>query len=141
MRKLQTHLRPECCLQVGCLDTEGTLIVSWRRQSFVEKSTCDAIDVARRTIEIACTRCHGKVSIVTLDWRRAFGSINFDSLLDALLRFGLPSAFISIISALMRHRSFFVREEGVQSFRRPHLSGISQGCMLSSPARCCSSSS
>ena len=97
----------------------------------IKRCTEDAIFVARRRIETAIAQRHGAISLLALDWRKAFDSVNLASLLDALRRFGFPDDFISIINGLMRDRSFFVEEFGTRSQQRPQSSGISQGCTLS----------
>ena len=58
-------------------------------------STEDAIFVARRRIELARAQRNGKVSMLALDWRKAFDSLRVESLIDALRRFGLPEVFPS----------------------------------------------
>ena len=67
-----------------------------------DRSTPDAIFVARRRIETACAQRHGRISLLALDWSKAFDSINAEALLKALLRFGLPEHFVDTIEALLR---------------------------------------
>jgi hypothetical protein len=96
-----------------------------------KRSTADAIHIARRRIELACAQRQGRLSLLALDWRKAFDCINVDSLLDALRRFGLPGSFIEMVAAVMHERRFLVKDFGASSGQRPQLSGISQGCTLS----------
>ncbi len=63
--------------------------------------------------------------------RKAFDSVNVDSLLDGLRRFGIPDHFRSVVEGIMSDRSFFVEEFITKSSMRPQNSGISQGCTLS----------
>ena len=94
-------------------------------------STEDAIYIARRRIELARAQRHGRVTLVALDWAKAFDSINTASLLDALRRYGIPQPMLDMISGLFQDRSFYVRDCGGCSEPRPQNSGISQGCTLS----------
>ena len=70
-------------------------------------------------------------SVRAQDWKKAFDSVNVESLLDALRRFGLPQEVIHMVSGLMKIRRFYVDDCGVRSSTRPQHSGISQGCTLS----------
>ena len=95
------------------------------------RSTRDAMFIARRLIETTRAQRFGRVSLLALDWKKAFDSVHLDSLNDALGRFGIPDAYLQLISAYMRNREFYVEEFGVESERRPQRSGVSQGCTLS----------
>ena len=96
-----------------------------------KRATEDAIYTARRRIELALAQRNGQLSLLALDWAKAFDSVNVDSMLDALRRFGVPANFIGCIESLMRNRHFYVRDCGACSSERPQLSGITQGCTLS----------
>jgi len=96
-----------------------------------ERGATDAIFVARRKIETACAQRNGQVSLLALDWAKAFDSLNVESLLDALRRFGISASIRKIIASLMEHRQFYVDDAGYQSEKRPQKSGITQGCTLS----------
>lgn len=82
-------------------------------------------------IELACAQRQGRVSLLALDWRKAFDWINVQSLLDALRRLGLPAHFVNLVAPIMDGRCFHVRDFGAGSSAKPQLSGISQGCTLS----------
>ena len=71
------------------------------------------------------------MSLLALDWKKAFDSVHTERLIEALARFGFSTKLQNVISGLMRERRFFVEDNGVQSDLRPQLSGISQGCTLS----------
>ena len=105
----------------------------WRSQFGFQKGHCteDAIFVALRKVEMACAQRSGHVRLLALDWKKAFDSINVDSLLDALHRFGVPDPCLHMVRNMMLHRSFYVEDQGVTSAKRPQRSGISQGCALS----------
>ena len=53
------------------------------------RSAEDALYAARRHIELAWARRHGRVSLLALDWKKAFDSLTLSGLLDALRRLGL----------------------------------------------------
>ena len=95
------------------------------------RSTLDAIFVARRRIEAACAQRFGHISLLALDWRKAFDSINVDALSKALSRFGLPQQLVDTIEVLLKARTFFVQDHGSTSTQREQSSGVSQGCTLS----------
>ena len=65
-----------------------------------ERSTDDALHCARRAVELAWAHRGGSVHLLALDWKRAFDSINSESLLQALTRFGLPGHVVSVIRAI-----------------------------------------
>ena len=94
-------------------------------------STEDAIYIARRRIELARAQRWGQVSLLALDWAKAFDSINTCSLIDGLRRFGLPAQLLGTIGNLLEAREFYVKDCGEKSASRRQRSGISQGCTLS----------
>ena len=91
----------------------------------------DAIYIARRKIELARALKQGAVTLVALDWKKAFDSIHVESMIDALRRLGMPQEFTQMVEALMKQRFFTVNDNGCSSAPRPQMSGISQGCTLS----------
>jgi len=125
--KIYTTMLKQRLLKAGVEDRIWHSQFGFRRDC----STTDAIYAARRQIELACARRHGCISLLALDWKKAFDSVNVDSLMDALRRFGLPSAFCQVVSGLMLDRSFYVEESGCRSEASPMKSGITQGCTLS----------
>ena len=52
--------------------------------------TNDAVFFVRRRIDLALAQRCGQAGLVALDWKKAFDSINVESMLVALGRFGLP---------------------------------------------------
>ena len=105
----------------------------WKSQFGFRKGHCaeDAIFVALRKMSQACARRHGQIQILALDWKKSFDSINTDSLIDALRRFGIPDFCLQVVGNMMHCRTFYVEGQGVFSARKGQNSGISQGCMLS----------
>ena len=96
-----------------------------------KRSIEDAIFIARRRIEIAKAKRGGQITLLALDWAKAFDSINVESLVNALKRFGLPLGLLEMITSFLQMRAFYVRDAQQNSQRRPQRSGISQGCVLS----------
>ena len=96
-----------------------------------KRSTEDALHCARRAIEKAWAHKEGSVHLMALDWRKAFDSVNPQSLVLALKRFGFPHQVIEIVRDIYKDRRFHVSECGVQSDLRRQDSGICQGCPLS----------
>ena len=95
------------------------------------KSTSHAIFCLRRRIECEAAWKNGKLSLLALDWQRAFDSISSDGLQVALKRFGLPDHLLAVIANIYSERKFTVRECGYTSDVRQQASGIVQGCPLS----------
>ena len=95
------------------------------------RSIEDAIYSARRHIELACAHKGGRVSLLALDWARAFDAVNIESVLDALRRLGITGSFLNVIASLLHGRMFFVSDRGHHSDDRCQRSGITQGCTLS----------
>jgi hypothetical protein len=71
------------------------------------------------------------VHLLALDWKKAFDSINSESMLRALRIFGLPEHFIALVQSIYTDRKFQVSENGVKSSQHSQGSGICQGCPLS----------
>ena len=86
--------------------------VLWPSQFGFREKWCteDAIYIARRRIELARAQRGGQVSLLALDWAKAFDSINVESLIDALRRFGLPPSLCDTIRNLLKARSFSVQD-------------------------------
>ena len=92
----------------------------WKSQFSFRKGRCtgDAIYVAGRHVELALAQRGGTASLLALDWQKAFDSINVDSLLDGLRRFGFPPKILRVINSLMQDRKFYVEDSGVKSNQR-----------------------
>ena len=95
------------------------------------RSTRDAIFIARRYLEESWATQNGKVVLLALDWAKAFDSVSPAALSDAMRRFGIPSAFIDMISAIYSDRRFLVKDAGLTSSWYKQEYGICQGCPLS----------
>ena len=87
--------------------------------------------MVRRQIDKALAQKYGQRGMVALDWKKAFDSINVESLLLALKRFGIPPKLVRIIQHVYSDRRFRVVGDASPSAERLQRSGISQGCPLS----------
>ena len=118
--RLCENYRPICLLSVA-----GKLFASMLRTRLVKggasdclwpsqfgfregHGTDDAIFVARRRVETANAQRNGRLSLLALDWRKAFDSLNVSSLLDALRRYGLPQPMLDMTHGMLAGRQFLV---------------------------------
>ena len=113
----------QCLLDAGL---DGRL---WKSQFGFRagRSTEDAIYVARRRIELALAQRGGSISLLALDWARAFDSVSPAALCNSLKHFWLPVQFVVMVEGFYHDRQFFVREGGVDCSLRRQKFGISQG--------------
>ena len=95
------------------------------------RSTTDAIFIAKRLIEAVLATKGGKISILMLDWAKAFDRISQSAMLSALARFGIPHCYIEAISEIYSDRTFQIKDGGGLSSTRGQARGIAQGCPLS----------
>ena len=93
--------------------------------------TRDAIFVARRWVETAWARRSSNLSLLALDWKKCFDSINPDALIAGLGRFGLPARILKVIQNIYSDKRFRVKDSHGMSAETVQSSGISQGCPLS----------
>lgn len=74
---------------------------------FRPKRNCsEALMLIRRMITASHEMKSESLSMVFLDWAKAFDRIRGDSLLKALRRFGLPEQFVNMIGAIYVGRPF-----------------------------------
>ena len=72
------------------------------------RGTAEAIFLVQRQVEQAWAKKDGKLSIVFLDWAKAFDRVCPTALSTALLRFGLPSEMVDMVVGIYLRRSFTV---------------------------------
>ena len=131
------NYRPISLLQVGYklfsgmvlrrLQCAGVEEKIWKTQ-FGFRSGCgtrDAVFIARRMIEQCHRNKNQSMVFLALDWAKAFDSIDPICLVQALRRFGLPEAFLSIIRNIYTDRKFVVVDHGHKS--ELHSQHISKG--------------
>ena len=96
-----------------------------------DRSTLDAIFVARRRIESALAQRYGRLSLLALDWSKAFDRIKHNGLMAALTRFGIPTPLIDMVAGIYRRRTFVVRDNSRESSQHQQKAGVTQGYPLS----------
>jgi len=94
------------------------------------KSTAQAIYLARRILDLS-EREGSNLSMILLDWEKAFDKIDHSRLLEALERLGVPSNMLSLIKTIYREPKFRVKSGEFKSDYKTQSSGIRQGCPLS----------
>ena len=94
------------------------------------KSTSQAIFLTRRLMDLA-ERQGTNMSLVLLDWEKAFEKIDQKKLKQVLQRLSVPQNIIQVVQNIYREAKFRVTKgEHFSSFRTQD-SGIRQGCPLS----------
>ena len=71
------------------------------------------------------------LSLLFLDWAKAFDRVKPQSMMTALRRFGLPPAFLQMIASIYDCRSFYIQDHAGTSGVLEQAAGIAQGCPLS----------
>jgi hypothetical protein len=94
------------------------------------KSTSHAMFIARRLLDIA-ERGGTNITLVLLDWEKAFDKINQDKLLEVLQRMNTPPNALNAIRQIYNKAQFRVCSRAGKSEYREQKSGIRQGCPLS----------
>ena len=86
---------------------------------------------ARRMIDAAYAAGGRGITLLLLDWAKAFDRIKSDAMLHALERFGIPEPMLDMLGAIYQTRSFIVLDSHGDSTKRVQRAGIAQGCPLS----------
>ena len=140
---LPANYKPISLLAVGYKVVAGLLLDRLRSGGVEERlrtsqfgyragrSTQDAIFMAKRIVETCLSQQDNQLSMVFLDWSRAFDKILPEAMLQALHRFGLPKEILEMVAAIYATRTFCIKEAGVVSSERRQSCGIVQGCPLS----------
>ena len=95
------------------------------------RGTTDALSLARRMIDAAAQCREGGLNLLLLAWAKAYDTVKADSLCLALVRFGLPSDFVQVISGIYSERRFLIKDHTGSSSLRPRHSGRAQVSPLS----------
>ena len=91
----------------------------------------DAIFILQRHIDATLASKDDHLSLLFLDWAKAFDRVSAPALVTALRHFGLPDAYLDIIADIYTDRVFTVKDGPHESDLKPQSSGIAQGCPLS----------
>ena len=94
------------------------------------RSTSQAIFIARRLLDLAESQ-KSNMSVILLDWEKAFDKIDHDRLLEALQRLGIQGNMLKLISMIYQTPKFKVVAGEEESDYKRQRSGIRQGCPLS----------
>ncbi len=95
-----------------------------------DRSTSQAIFLARRLLDPSEVD-NSNLTLILLDWEKAFDKIDHERLIEALSRAGIPNPLLRLIKAIYTEPMFQVEAGGnISSTRRQH-TGIRQGCPLS----------
>lgn len=94
------------------------------------RSTAQAIYLARRLLDIS--EKHGtNLSLILLDWEKAFDKISHERLIEALERTGIPNNMLHLIKLIYDTPKFRVKTKEATSEYKTQNTGIRQGCPLS----------
>jgi len=69
-------------------------------------------------VDLAGAQRSGHAFVMVLDWSKAFDSINPESMLAGLRRFGLTEHVLGVIAAVYAGRDFRVRDCSAESSSR-----------------------
>ena len=79
------------------------------------RSVIDAIFMVQRLIDGAWEGRDNQLSIIFLDWSKAFDKVDPLALIEALRRFGIPEKMVKMIAGIYAKRSFIVKDQGCTS--------------------------
>ena len=94
-----------------------------------KKSTAQAIFIARRLMDMA-ERQGTNMSLIFLDWQKAFDKVDQHRLIEVLQRLHVPSNILQTISNMYKEAQFRVVKGENKSEYKAQKSGIRQGCPL-----------
>ena len=95
-----------------------------------KRSTNQALFICRRLQDIAESG-GSKLTLLFLDWEKAFDQIYQDELVNAVRRMNLPQEITDMIQVLYDGLKFRIKGREGKSTYRPQRTGIRQGCPLS----------
>ena len=96
-----------------------------------KRNCAHALTLVKRMIDVAHENRTEALTMVFLDWAKAFDRVRGDSMLKALVRFGIPEYYIKLIGSIYEEREFFIQDYCGDSSTCPQHAGIAQGCPLS----------
>ena len=95
------------------------------------RGTADALMLARRMIAAATENKSTGLTLLLLDWAKAFDRVKPRSMTVALRRLGLPSHLVEMVGSIYAGRRFFIQDHAGTSSVLTQAAGIAQGCPLS----------
>ena len=91
------------------------------------KSTTHAIYIIRRLQDFA-ERSRHPLFLTLLDWEKAFDKVEHKALCEAMKRLGIEDGLIEALKDGYDKATFFVEDAYGKLEKKPHHSGIRQGC-------------
>ena len=76
-------------------------------------------------------RAGQNLTLVLLDWEKAFDKVDQEKLHEALERMNVPTKYSNIIRQIYKKPTFMIEIDGQQSGWKQQQTGIRQGCPLS----------
>ena len=95
-----------------------------------KRSTSQPLFIARRLMDIA-ERQRSPLTLILLDWAKAFDKIDQTKLIEVLIRIKVPDRIVSVIKNIYANAQFRVVTKEIQSNFYKQCSSIRQGCPLS----------
>ena len=95
------------------------------------RSTREPTMLLQALISEAVASRGGSLSVVLLDWEKAFDKLSPAGLIKALKLFGIPTDMVATIQGIYLERNFVVEDSFGNSGLHSQKSGIAQGCPLS----------
>ena len=95
-----------------------------------KRSTSQPLFIARRLMDIA-ERQRSPLTLILLDWAKAFDKIDQTKLIEVLIRIKVPDRIVSVIKNIYANAQFRVVTKEIQSNFYIQCSSIRQGCPLS----------
>lgn len=94
------------------------------------RSTAQAIYLARRILDMSEME-GSNITMILLDWEKAFDKIDHERMMQALKRAQVPDNMLKLIKMIYKDPKFRVRSNKTDSTYRDQKTGIRQGCPLS----------
>jgi len=95
-----------------------------------DKSTSQAIFLARRILDMA-EQTNQNLTMILLDWEKAFDKVDPERLIEALKRLKVPERMLKLIKLIYQTPTFSVKTGNNKSEFLKQSTGIRQGCPLS----------
>jgi ribonuclease P/MRP protein subunit RPP40 len=95
-----------------------------------KRSTAQAMFITRRLQDIV-ERSGEKMTMIFLDWEKAFDKVFQDELINAVRRMNIPEKVLNILKTFYENPRFRIKDRQGKSSWRKQRTGIRQGCPLS----------
>ena len=95
-----------------------------------EKSTAHALHIIRRIMDVGY-RAGQQLSLILLDWEKAFDTVDHEAMHRAFERMNIPEKYRNILKQIYKNPTFKIEIDGQSSEWKQQQTGIRQGCPLS----------